>query len=71
MDHPAVKAAASWLVDGVLDIESIARGVGLEAALKRGGLDWITKGAWYVTVCNGGLDWITKGTWYVTVCNGM
>ena len=28
IDQPAVRAAASWLVDGVLDVEQIARGVG-------------------------------------------
>ena len=44
IDQPAVRAAASWLVDGVLDVEQIARGVGIEARLARSGLDWITKG---------------------------
>ena len=44
VEHPGVRAAASWLVDGVLDLEQIARGVGLEALLERSGLGWITKG---------------------------
>lgn len=44
LDNPALKSAAAYLVDGVVDVESAATASGVEAALARAGLDWITKG---------------------------
>ena len=41
---PALKAAASYLVDGVVDVESAASAAGVQRALASAGLDWITKG---------------------------
>jgi hypothetical protein len=38
------KAAAAYLVDGVVDASALARGTGIEALLGRAGLDWIVKG---------------------------
>jgi len=49
LEHPAVLAAAAYLVDGVVNINHIAQGTGIEGLLGRAGLDWITKGT-----CNAG-----------------
>mmetsp|Transcript_94323 Transcript_94323/g.270153 ORF Transcript_94323/g.270153 Transcript_94323/m.270153 type:complete len:434 (-) Transcript_94323:746-2047(-) len=37
------KVGAAYLLDGVVDINTIAKGTGLESLLGRAGLDWITK----------------------------
>ena len=37
------KVGAAYLLDGVVDINTIAKGTGLEGLLGRAGLDWITK----------------------------
>lgn len=49
LENPILLAAASYLVDGIVDINHISQGSGLESLLKRAGLDWITKGT-----CNAG-----------------
>ena len=43
-NSPLFKAGVSYLVDGVLDVGSIASATGVESLLKGAGLDWITKG---------------------------
>jgi len=48
-ENPVVRSVGSWLVDGVLDANSIARGTGLENLLEGAGLAWITRGT-----CNAG-----------------
>lgn len=45
MGSPIVKAAAAYLIDGVVDVNEIARGTGFEGLLAGAGLDWITKGS--------------------------
>uniref|UniRef100_A0A7S2RE10 Uncharacterized protein n=1 Tax=Rhizochromulina marina TaxID=1034831 RepID=A0A7S2RE10_9STRA len=45
----AGKAAAAYLLEGVVDVNTIARGIGLESLLDRAGLGWITRGT-----CNAG-----------------
>jgi len=45
----AGKVGAAYLLDGVVDINTISKGTGLEKLLGRAGLDWITKGT-----CNPG-----------------
>jgi hypothetical protein len=42
--NPLVKAGASYLLDGVVDVNNIAAGTGFESLLAGAGLDWITKG---------------------------
>lgn len=44
-ENPIVRAAASYLVDGVIDVNSIASATGVETLLSKAGLDWITKGS--------------------------
>lgn len=48
-NDPVLKAGASYLVDGVIDANAIAKATGIESLLGRAGLDWITKGT-----CNAG-----------------
>jgi len=48
-ENPVLKAAASYLIDGVVDVNNIASASGIESLLGRAGLDWITKGT-----CNAG-----------------
>lgn len=43
-NNPVIRAAASYLVDGVLDVNAISAGLGIESLLSTAGLDWITKG---------------------------
>jgi hypothetical protein len=49
LNNPVVRAAASYLIDGVVDVNALSKGSGLEALLKRSGLNWITEGT-----CNAG-----------------
>ena len=49
LDNPVVRAAASYLIDGVFDVNEISRMTGIESMLGNAGLDWITKGT-----CNAG-----------------
>lgn len=49
IENPILKAAASYLVDGIIDVNSIASATGVESLLSKAGLDWITKGT-----CNAG-----------------
>ena len=49
LEYPVIRAAASYLVDGVIDVNEISRGLGVESLLSKAGLDWITKGT-----CNAG-----------------
>jgi hypothetical protein len=48
-NNPILKAAASYLIDGVIDVNEISKMTGLESLLRKAGLDWITKGT-----CNAG-----------------
>lgn len=43
-NSPLFKAGVSYLVDGVLDINSISSATGIEGLLSGAGLGWITKG---------------------------
>lgn len=43
--NPLVKAAAAYLVDGVLDVGMISSGIGAEGVLDKAGLGWITRGS--------------------------
>ena len=45
----AAKAGAAYLLEGVVDAATLARGVGVEGLLDRAGLGWLTKGT-----CNAG-----------------
>jgi len=49
IENPILKAAASYLVDGIIDVNSIASATGVESLLSKAGLGWITKGT-----CNAG-----------------
>ena len=49
MDHPVVRSIASYLIDGVIDVNEISKGLGVESLLSTAGLGWITKGT-----CNAG-----------------
>lgn len=44
-DNAYVRAGIAYLLDGVVDAHEIAKGVGIDAALKDHGLEWITKGS--------------------------
>ena len=46
------KVGAAYLLDGVVDINTIAKGTGLESLLGRAGLDWITKVRATSTTCS-------------------
>jgi len=48
-DNPVVKAAASYLIDGIIDVNSISQTTGIESLLGKAGLNWITMGT-----CNAG-----------------
>ena len=43
-DSPLFQAGMSYLVDGILDVNSISSATGLESLLGKAGLGWITKG---------------------------
>lgn len=45
----AAKAGASYLLEGVVDVSTIAKGTGVESVMDMAGLGWITKGT-----CNAG-----------------
>ena len=49
LNNPIIRSAASYLVDGVLDINEISKATGIEGLLSKAGLGWITKGT-----CNAG-----------------
>jgi hypothetical protein len=49
LNNPIIRAAASYLVDGVLDVNEISKATGIEGLLGKAGLGWITKGT-----CNAG-----------------
>lgn len=49
LNNPSVRAGASYLVDGVVDIDAISEAAGIESLLGKAGLDGITKGT-----CNAG-----------------
>jgi len=43
-NNPLVQAGMSYLVDGILDVNSISSATGIESLLGKAGLGWITKG---------------------------
>ena len=49
INNPIIRSAASYLIDGVLDVNEISKATGIESLLSGAGLGWITKGT-----CNAG-----------------
>ena len=43
-DNPILHSIASYLVDGVIDVNSIGKATGVEGLLSSAGLEWLTKG---------------------------